>query len=156
MVHTNTIEQVSVNLDIVHKQKRKCDHLNEYINVLEQRNRYLMKLCNVIIIILYFLFLSVQLWPMTCSTQIQQVIVSVVSLGKWPIGIIAIVLYVYEMCIRDRYMIFNHREVRIRLIKMVMIARATITLGNAVSYTHLLKWIMEYFLRQKKIKKIMG
>lgn len=95
MVRTNTIEQVSVNLDIVHKQKRKCDHLNEYINVLEQRNRFLMKLCNVIIIILYFLFLSVQLWPMTCSMQIQQIIISVVSLGKWPIGIIAIILYVY-------------------------------------------------------------
>lgn len=95
MACTASIEQIKEELHTIEVRKKKMEHITVYIEALKKRNLFLIRSCNTILILLFFSFLAVQFFTSGCTTQLQQIITSMVAIGKWSIAIVIIFLYAY-------------------------------------------------------------
>lgn len=92
------IEQLNEEIYAIKRKQKRMEHLSEYIEVLEKRNLFLIRSCNMILIMLFFLFLTAQFFTASVgfgTAQLQQLITSMATIGKWPIAVIIIFLYAY-------------------------------------------------------------
>lgn len=101
MAFAASIEQINKELDTIKRRKQSMERMSAYINELEKRNLFMIKLCNMVLILVYFLFLAVQVWPMACTPQVQSIIIEFASIGKWPIAVVILFLYIYSNIMKE-------------------------------------------------------
>lgn len=96
MDYSASLEKVNDELLTIRKRKEHMDHLSTYIDVLEKRNLSLVRLCNIILILLYFILYLLQgSFTLTLFPSYGDLITGIAAISKWIIAAAVLFLYIF-------------------------------------------------------------